>query len=343
MRKLKPEVPDQFACPGIMEKFSLMNKKDTIYVAGHDGMVGSAIVRNLREKGYSNILTTNYPELDLIRQSDVEQYFEREKPDYVIDAAAKVGGIVANDNYRGQFIYENLMIQNNLIHCAHLQGVKKLLFLGSSCIYPKMSPQPMKEEYLLTNVLESTNEPYAIAKISGIKMCESYYRQYGDDFISVMPTNLYGFNDNFNLQNSHVIPALIRKVHEAKLNGDKSIIVWGTGTPKREFLHVDDMADACVFVMEKIDGNKLYDQDEITHINIGSGTDISISELAALIVKIVGYQGKITYDTEKPDGTPRKLLDVSRLNSMGWRHKISLEEGLRKTYSWYLKSESIRK
>ena len=319
-----------------------MNKSDRIYVAGHDGMVGSAIIRNLREKGYSNILTANYPELDLIRQSDVEQYFEREKPDYVIDAAAKVGGIVANDNYRGQFIYENLMIQNNLIHAAHLLGVKKLLFLGSSCIYPKMSPQPMKEEYLLTNVLESTNEPYAIAKISGIKMCESYYRQYGDDFVSVMPTNLYGFNDNFNLQNSHVIPALIRKVHEAKLNGDESIVVWGTGTPKREFLHVDDMADACVYVMEKIDGNKLYNQDKITHINIGTGTDISISELASLIVKIVGYEGKITYDTEKPDGTPRKLLDVSRLNAMGWRHRISLEEGLRKTYSWYLKSESIR-
>jgi GDP-L-fucose synthase len=319
-----------------------MDKHSKIYIAGHDGMVGSAIMRNLKSKGYNNFITAKYPDLNLIRQSEVEIFFEREKPDYVIDAAAKVGGIVANDTYRGQFIYENIMIQNNLIHSAHEIGVKKLLFLGSSCIYPKMAPQPMKEEDLLTNVLESTNEPYAIAKIAGIKMCENYFRQYGDDFISVMPTNLYGFNDNFDLKNSHVLPAMIRKIHEAKAAHSNYIEIWGTGTPRREFLHVDDMADACVFVMNNVGADELYNDYKTSHINIGTGIDLTITELAEMVMKLMDYQGKIVYDTSKPDGTPRKLLDVARLHKMGWKHKIDLIDGIRKTYEWYLTAKSIR-
>jgi len=314
-----------------------------IYIAGHDGMVGSAIMRNLESIGYSNFITSSYPELDLINQEQVKSFLGTHKPDYVIDAAAKVGGILANDTYRGQFLYENMMIQNNLIHAAHENGVKKFLFLGSSCIYPKHAPQPMKEEYLLTDVLESTNEPYAIAKIAGIKMCENYYRQYGDNFISVMPTNLYGFNDNFDLKSSHVLPALIRKAHEAKVNKYSTIQIWGTGTPMREFLHVDDMADACVYILENVDAPQLYDDFNLTHINIGTGNDISIRELALLVIKVVGYNGELTLDTSKPDGTPKKLLDVTRLHKMGWRHKIYLEEGIKRTYEWYLQAESIRK
>jgi GDP-L-fucose synthase len=319
-----------------LEKFS------KIYIAGHDGMVGSAILRNLMSKGYSNIVTAKYPNLNLIRQTEVELFFKKEKPDYVFDAAAKVGGIIANDTFRGQFIYENLMIQNNLIHAAHEVGVKKLLFLGSSCIYPKLAKQPMKEEYLLTDVLEPTNEPYAIAKIAGIKLCENYFRQYGDNFMSVMPTNLYGLNDNFDLKSSHVLPAMIRKVHDAKEAGSRSIELWGTGAPKREFLHVDDMADACVYVMNKIEAQKLYNEYKTSHINIGTGDDLSISSLATLVMEVIGYDGTIVYDKSKPDGTPRKLLDVSRLHKMGWKHKIDLIDGIRRTYEWYLSAKSIR-
>ena len=319
-----------------------MEKNSKIYIAGHDGMVGSAIRKNLVGRGYENILTRNYPELNLIRQQEVESFFAEVKPDYVIDAAAKVGGIHANDLYRGQFIYENLMIQNNLIQAAHDNGVKKLLFLGSSCIYPKSAPQPMDEESLLTGILEPTNEPYAIAKIAGIKMCENYYRQYGDNYISVMPTNLYGFNDNFNLKNSHVLPALIRKAHEAKVSGTKSIGIWGTGTPKREFLHVDDMADACVYLLEKVDASELYEKHQVSHINIGTGIDITIKDLAELVCSVVGYNGELLFDASMPDGAPRKLLDVSRLHTLGWRHKICLEKGIKQTYKWYLSAETIR-
>jgi GDP-L-fucose synthase len=319
-----------------------MDNNAKIYIAGHDGMVGSAIMRNLELKGYNNFITCSYPDLDLINQEEVNSFIGKQKPDYVVDAAAKVGGIMANDTYRGQFLYENLMMQNNLIHAAHEYGVNKLLFLGSSCIYPKHSPQPMKEEYLLTDILESTNEPYAIAKIAGIKMCENYYRQYGDNYISVMPTNLYGFNDNFDLKNSHVLPALIRKAHEAKLNQADSFELWGSGTPMREFLHVDDMADACVFLLENVDAPQLYDDFKITHINIGTGRDITIQELALLVMKVVGYEGELTFDTSKPDGTPKKLLDVSRLHEMGWHHKIKLEDGIERTYNWFLRAKSIR-
>jgi GDP-L-fucose synthase len=319
-----------------------MEKHSKIYIAGHDGMVGSAIKRNLDEKGFNNIITSQYPALNLIRQDEVELFFKETKPDYVIDAAAKVGGILANDTYRAQFIYENMMIQNNLIHTAHLFGVKKLLFLGSSCIYPKLSSQPMKEEYLLTDTLETTNEPYAIAKIAGIKMCENYYKQYGENFISVMPTNLYGLNDNFDLKNSHVLPALIRKIHEAKINNQNVVMIWGSGKPMREFLHVDDMADACVFIMENVEGKILYNDYKLSHINIGTGEDITIAELAILVAKVIGFNGLLKYDTSMPDGTPRKLLDVSRLHQMGWKHKISLEEGIRKTYEWFHSSTYIR-
>jgi GDP-L-fucose synthase len=321
----------------------MMNLDSKIYIAGHDGMVGSAIKRNLESKGYNNIVTSSYPEVDLTRQNDVETLFMAMKPEYVIDSAAKVGGIQANNIYRGQFLYENLMIQNNLIHAAHEVGVKKLLFLGSSCIYPKHADQPMKEEYLLTNVLEPTNEPYAIAKIAGIKMCESYYRQYGDNFISVMPTNLYGFNDNFDLQNSHVLPALIRKAHEAKINKDPAIEVWGSGKPMREFLHVDDMADACVYILQNVGGKVLYDDYKLSHINIGTGDDIAVADVARLITRVVGFEGDLTFDTSKPDGTLRKLLDVSRLHAMGWKHSISLEEGIRSTYNWYCNASLVRK
>jgi GDP-L-fucose synthase len=295
-------------------------------------MVGSAIVRNLRQKGFENIIGKSFGELDLTSQADTLAFFEAEKPDFVIDAAAKVGGILANNTYRAQFIYENLMIQNNIIHSAYLTGVKKLLFLGSSCIYPKLAPQPMKEDALLTGLLEYTNEPYAIAKIAGIKMCESYFRQYGCNFISVMPTNLYGPNDNFDLQNSHVLPALIRKFHDARIQGASFVEVWGTGTPLREFMHVDDMAAACIFIMENLEAGKLYDELGYSHVNIGVGHDISILDLARLVGKVVGFEGEIRLDKTKPDGTPRKLMDVSLLHALGFRDKISLEQGIRSVY-----------
>jgi len=306
-----------------------------IYLAGHNGMVGSAIHRRLTAAGYQNIVTRNYPEIDLIRQTEVEELFEKEKPELVIVAAAKVGGIVANNTYRAQFIYENLMIEANIIHAAYKNNVEKLIFLGSSCIYPKLAPQPLKEEYLLTGLLEQTNEPYAIAKIAGIKLCESYYRQYGANFFSVMPTNLFGCYDNFNLETSHVLPALMRKFHEAKTGGKSSVKLWGTGKPLREFMYVDDLADAIFYLMEKIEAKDLYEQG-LTHINIGTGEDLTIAELAELIKKIVGFTGEIIYDTTKPDGTPRKLMDVSRLHNLGWNHKTSLEEGIKKTYKWYV-------
>ena len=301
-----------------------MNKNSKIYVAGHRGMVGSAIVANLTSKGFSNIITRTSNELDLTNQKAVAEFFENEKPEYVFLAAAKVGGIVANNTYRAQFIYENLMIQNNVIHHSYLNQVKKLMFLGSSCIYPKLAPQPLKEAYLLTGLLEETNEPYAIAKIAGIKMCDAYRDQYGCNFISVMPTNLYGFNDNYDLQNSHVLPALLRKFHEAKLNNESTVEVWGTGTPLREFLHASDMADACVFLMENYN--------EKGFLNIGSGKEISIKDLALLIKEIVGFKGEIYFDTEKPDGTPRKLMDVTKLENLGWKYKISLKEGIENVY-----------
>ena len=304
-----------------------MNICDKIYVAGHRGMVGSSIVRNLKAKGYTNIITRTSSELNLLRQKDVEDFFESEKPDYVFMAAAKVGGIHANNTYRGEFIYNNLMIESNVIHSSHLFGVKKLLFLGSSCIYPKMAPQPLKEEYLLSSSLEPTNEPYAISKIAGIKLCESYYRQYGDCFISAMPTNLYGPNDNYDLENSHVLPALIRKFHEAKTNNSPTVEVWGTGSVFREFLHVDDLAEACVHLM------KTYSENEI--VNIGTGIDISIKDLTKIISRVVGYDGDIIWNTSKPDGTLRKLLDVSRVNSLGWSYKIKLEDGLKSVYNEY--------
>ena len=301
-----------------------MNKDSKIYVAGHRGMVGSAIVANLIEKGFTNIITKTSNELDLTNQIDVANFFADEQPEYVFLAAAKVGGIVANNTYRAQFIYENMMIQNNVIHHSYLNNVKKLMFLGSSCIYPKLAPQPLKEEYLLTGLLEETNEPYAIAKIAGIKMCDAYRDQYGCNFISVMPTNLYGFNDNYDLQNSHVLPALLRKFHEAKLNNEEKVEVWGTGTPLREFLHATDMADACVFLMENYNDRGF--------VNIGSGKEISIKDLALLVKDIVGFKGEIYFDTEKPDGTPRKLMDVTKLENLGWKYKISLKEGIENVY-----------
>ena len=315
-----------------------MDINSKIYVAGHTGMVGSAIVRSLKTKGYNNLIFTPHPEFDLTNQQVVTDLFKKEKPEYVINAAAKVGGIHANNTYRGQFIYENMMIQNNVIHSAHETGVKKLLFLGSSCIYPKLASQPMKEEYLLTGELEQTNEPYAIAKISGIKLCENYYKQYDDNFISAMPTNLYGSNDNFDLQTSHVLPALIRKFHEAKENKADFVEVWGSGKPKREFLYVDDVADACVFLLQNVDAQQLYDDMKISHINIGCGVDLTIAELSNKIAKIVEYNGKIKFDTSQPDGTPQKLLDVSRLKNLGWQPSISLEEGIKLAYGWYLKN-----
>lgn len=297
-----------------------MNKDSKIYIAGHRGMVGSALVRVLEQNGYNNLVLRTSKELNLTDQLAVKEFFESEKPEYVFLAAAKVGGIVANNTYRAAFIYENLMIQNNVIHNSYLSGVKKLMFLGSSCIYPKNAPQPLKEEYLLTGLLEPTNEPYAIAKIAGIKMCEAYRDQYGCNFISVMPTNLYGPNDNYDLNNSHVLPALLRKFIEAKNNGENSVTLWGTGTPLREFLHVDDLASACLFLM------KSYNEKEF--LNIGVGEDISILNLANLIKEIVGFEGEIILDKSKPDGTPRKLMDVSRLNEKGWEAKISLNAGI---------------
>lgn len=320
-----------------------MQKDSKIYVAGHRGLVGSAIVENLKSKGYANIIGKTHAELDLLDQRAVAEFFEAEKPEYVFLAAAKVGGIIANNTFRAQFIYENLQIQNNIIHQSYIYGVKKLLFLGSTCIYPKEAPQPMDEESLLTSPLEYTNEPYAIAKIAGIKMCESYNLQYDTNFISVMPTNLYGINDNFDLQNSHVLPALVRKMHEAKMGGAKSVEIWGSGRPMREFLHSSDMADACVFVMENIDfADVAKDKKEIrnTHINIGSGEEISIGDLARLIRGVVGFDGELVFDASKPDGTMRKLSDVSKLHSLGWKHKISLEDGIKGVYDWYLENIS---
>ncbi|WP_117237361.1 GDP-L-fucose synthase [Thermus sediminis] len=304
-----------------------MDKGSKIYVAGHRGLVGGAILRRLRAEGYENLVLRTRQELDLTDQRAVYRFFEEERPEYVFLAAAKVGGILANATYPADFIRENLLIQTNVIDAAYRYGVKKLLFLGSSCIYPKLAPQPMKEEYLLTGPLEPTNEAYAVAKIAGIKMVQAYRRQYGFRAISLMPTNLYGPGDNFDLETSHVIPALIRKFHEAKEAGQKEVVVWGTGTPRREFLHVDDLADAAVFLMRH------YEEEEI--INVGVGEDISVRELASLIARVVGFEGEIVYDPTKPDGTPRKLLDVSRLFAMGWRPKVSLEEGLRQTYAWF--------
>jgi len=354
-----------------------MEKNSKIYIAGHKGLVGSAILNNLKSKGYTNFVFRTLEELDLRDQESVSDFFKKEKPEYVILAAAKVGGIIANNTYRADFIYENLMIQNNVIHHSYLYGVKKLLFLGSTCIYPKDCPQPMKEDYLLTDTLEYTNEPYAIAKIAGIKMCESYNLQYGTNFISVMPTNLYGPNDNFDLERSHVLPALIRKIHLAKLLSEsrfdevvtdtntktikeareyllkfgvteKSVEIWGTGKPKREFLWSEDMADACVFIMENRDFKEIISsslwgdaegrRDEIrnTHINIGTGKEISIKELAETIRSIIGFKGDLVFNSAKPDGTMRKLTDVSKLNDLGWKHTVELEEGIKKMYDWYV-------
>ena len=301
-----------------------MEKNSKIYIAGHRGMVGSAIHRRLKKGGFENFVFRTSDELDLRDQKAVADFFAKEKPGYVFLAAAKVGGILANNTYRAEFLYDNLMIQSNVIENSYRQGAKKLLFLGSSCIYPKLAPQPLKEEYLLTGLLEHTNEPYAIAKIAGIKMCDAYRSQYGCNFISVMPTNLYGPNDNYDLKTSHVLPALIRKFHEAKVNNESEVVVWGSGTPRREFLHADDMADACVFLMKNYSGEGL--------INIGVGEDLSIKELAEMIRDIVGYKGKIVFDSSKPDGTPRKLMDVSKLSAHGWKASISLKEGIEKVY-----------
>ncbi len=328
----------------------MMEKDAKIYVAGHRGLVGSALVRRLKAEGYTNFILRTHAELELTRQAEVQAFFEKERPEYVLLAAAKVGGILANSTYPADFIYDNLAVQTNIIHASYLHGVKKLLFLGSSCIYPKHCPQPMKEEYLLDGKLEPTNEPYAVAKISGIKMCQAYNRQYKTKFISVMPTNLYGPNDNFDLETSHVLPALIRKMHEGKagveakperssaehgndpdrqgIQTPRSVTVWGSGKPSREFLHVDDMADACVFLMKQYDGTEI--------VNIGWGKDISIKDLAFLIKDVVGFDGDLVFDTSKPDGMLKKLLDVSRLNNLGWRASISLEEGIRQTYEWYV-------
>ena len=307
-----------------------MEKNSNIYIAGHRGLVGSAIVRNLEAKGYKNIIYRTHKELDLTNQEAVRTFFEEEKPEYVFLAAAKVGGIHANNTYPADFIYDNLMIQNNVIKAAHDFKVKKLLFLGSTCIYPKMAPQPIKEEYLLTGSLEETNEAYAVAKIAGLEMCKFFKRQYGDNFISCMPTNLYGPNDNFDLKNSHVLPALIRKFHEAKVNNSQIVEVWGTGTPLREFLYVDDMADACVFLMENYDGEQ--------HVNIGTGEEVSIRELAETVKEVVGFEGELVFNTDMPDGTPRKLTTVDKLHGLGWKHKVSLNEGIKLAYNWFLEN-----
>ncbi len=301
-----------------------MDKSAKIFVAGHRGMVGSAIVRRLQSAGYTNVITRSHTELDLLNQQAVHDFLQAEKPDYIYIAAAKVGGIQANNIYRADFIYQNLMIEANLVHGAHLAGVQKLMFLGSSCIYPKLAPQPMSEDALLTGLLEPTNEPYAIAKIAGIKLCEAYNSQYGRQYISVMPTNLYGPNDNYDLNNSHVLPALIRKAHEAKLRGDDALVVWGTGTPMREFLYADDLADACVFLMEKGYDGPL--------VNIGTGTDVTIRELAETVLRVVGFQGGLSFDSSKPDGTPRKLMNVSRMTALGWQARTSLSDGIAMAY-----------
>ncbi|MBB5635412.1 GDP-L-fucose synthase [Pedobacter cryoconitis] len=305
-----------------------MEKSAKIYIAGHRGMVGSAIQRKLTSQGFTNLVIRTSSELDLRNQQAVTDFFALEKPDYVFLAAAKVGGIIANNTYRADFLYENLTIQNNVIHQAYVTGVKKLMFLGSSCIYPKLAPQPLKEEYLLTGLLEETNEPYAIAKIAGIKMCDAYRAQYNCNFISVMPTNLYGYNDNYHPQNSHVLPALIRKFHEAKVNATPEVIIWGSGSPMREFLFADDLADACYFLMEN------YNEPHL--INIGTGEDLTIKDLALLVKKVTGFEGDLTFDSTKPDGTPRKLMDVSKLHNLGWKHQIELEEGINLAYRDFL-------
>lgn len=304
-----------------------MEKSNKIFVAGHRGMVGSAIVRKLQKEGFSNILIRTSSELDLTNQQAVNDFFAKEKPEYVFLAAAKVGGILANNIYRAEFLYNNLLIESNIIHAAYVNGVKKLLFLGSSCIYPKLAPQPLKEEYLLTGLLESTNEPYAIAKIAGIKLCEAYRDQYGCNFISAMPTNLYGQGDNYHPQNSHVIPALLRKFHEAKVNKADHVEIWGTGSPFREFMYVDDLAEACYFLMEQYN-DKLF-------VNMGTGDEVTIKELASVVKDVTGFEGEIRFDTSKPDGTPRKLMDSTRIHAMGWKHKISLQEGLKMAYQHF--------
>ncbi len=308
-----------------------MDKQAKIFVAGHRGMVGSAIVRRLEQAGYTQVLTRSRQELDLLNQQAVHEFMHAEQPDYLFIAAAKVGGIQANNTYRADFLYQNLVIEANLIHAAHTAGVQRLMFLGSSCIYPKLAPQPLKEDCLLTGPLEPTNEPYAIAKIAGIKLCEAYNHQYGRQYISVMPTNLYGPNDNYDLNNSHVLPALIRKAHEAKLRGDQSLVVWGTGTPMREFLYADDLADACVYLMEQGYDGPL--------VNIGTGTDVTIRELAETVVKVVGFEGDLSFDSSKPDGTPRKLMDVSRLTGLGWQARTGLEEGIALAYQDFLRRQ----
>ncbi|WP_090643082.1 GDP-L-fucose synthase [Mucilaginibacter sp. OK283] len=302
-----------------------MEKNSKIYIAGHKGMVGSAITRKLRNEGFENLILKGSKELDLRDQRSVLDFFKAEQPDYVFLAAAKVGGIVANNTYRADFLYDNLIMECNVIHSAYLTNVKKLMFLGSSCIYPKLAPQPLREDYLLTGPLEETNEPYAIAKIAGIKMCETYRSQYGCNYISVMPTNLYGIGDNYHPTNSHVLPALIRKFHEAKINGDEAVTIWGTGSPKREFLYADDLAEACLFLMENYNGHEL--------VNVGTGEDLTIAELAGLVKKIIGFEGELKFDTSKPDGTPRKLMDVNKLHSLGWKHHTSLEEGILSAYN----------
>lgn len=311
-----------------------MRPEGKIYIAGHRGMVGSAILRTLEKKGFQNFITKTSDQLDLRNQQAVFDFFASEKPDYVFLAAAKVGGIVANNTFRAEFIYDNITLQNNVIHAAYMNQVEKLMFLGSSCIYPKLAPQPMSEDALLTGLLEQTNEPYAIAKIAGIKMCEAYRDQYGCNFISVMPTNLYGANDNYDLQNSHVLPAMIRKFHEAKINGNPTVEIWGTGSPKREFLHADDMAAACVFLMQTYN--------EKGFLNIGTGEDISIKDLAILVKKIVGFEGELFFNTSKPDGTPRKLMNVEKLHALGWQHSIELEDGIRSAYQDF-KDNKVRK
>ncbi|VAW82525.1 GDP-L-fucose synthetase [hydrothermal vent metagenome] len=320
-----------------------MNQNDKIYVAGHQGLVGSAIVRELKQRAYSNLLTRAHQELDLSNQLAVQNFFAEQKPDYVILAAAKVGGIHANNTYPADFIYTNMMIEANVIDAAYRNNVKRLLFLGSTCIYPKAVAQPMREEALLTDVLEPTNEPYAIAKIAGIKLCESYNRQYGSDYRSVMPTNLYGINDNFHSENSHVIPALMRRFHEAKTTNDPEVMVWGSGKAMREFLSVDDMAAACLFVLQL--DRKIYQQntsDMLSHINVGTGLDVTIRELAETMQKVVDYKGQLSFDSSKPDGAPRKLIDVSRLTAMGWKYSVGLEQGLKQTYDWYLQQKEVR-
>jgi len=316
-----------------------VNKNSKIYIAGHRGLVGSAIMRQLEARGFSNLITCTHKKLDLTNQAAVQQFFAEQKPDYVILAAAKVGGIHANNTYPADFIYKNMMIEANVIDAAYQNNVTRLLFLGSTCIYPKAVAQPMREDSLLTDVLEPTNEPYAIAKIAGIKLCESYNRQYSTDFRSVMPTNLYGINDNFHPENSHVIPALMRRFHEAKLNNDKEVVVWGSGTPMREFLYVDDMAEASLFVLELDEATyQANTKPMLSHINVGTGKDVTIREMAETIKSVVGFKGELKFDTSKPDGPKRKLIDVTRLTNMGWTYDVELEEGLKKTYGWYLKT-----